>query len=531
MLPGNNDLSPQQPPHSTPLSPSPLTSTLTLPCPPPNSSCNTYRHMRVPDALKLCPDIKLVHVETVGSNTTTITEEHQNQETFDRLTQKACLERYRAASYEILALLHKIMPNTTIEKASIDEFYMDVTADIEELVRQQAESGGMWGSIVVGHHHNTNDIVNSESGVRLGCAARIACQLRGAILDELGFTSSAGIAGNKLLAKIGSAMHKPNQQTVIPPGSIQSMMEEIPLKKIGGFGGKVGALLEEKLGCTTAGQVQRLPRSILATHFSPDTVAFIEAAVRGVSTDPVVEKERPKSMLAAKSFDSTSSLQQLKQWIDILSTELAARMTTDAKVYNRRPKTFTLYYRAAGSSKERTRSRPMPRWASNYNGVTTEQLSAVAWEVFEKSCLQDALPCTRLAIAGSDFQDLPSHKGITRFFATRSTADDEEEKGNEGEVVVEEEKEREEKQEQEQPQVDTKNYKEHENDDNLLNEYDVAEQKRIFKELELLNQLKRSKDVATSHGSDVASGSTKQQQQQQHNKKAKTDIASFFTKK
>jgi nucleotidyltransferase/DNA polymerase involved in DNA repair len=493
--------------------------------------------MRVPDALKVCPDIKLVHVETVGSNTTIITEEHQNQEKFDRLTQKACLERYRAASYEILALLHKIMPNTTIEKASIDEFYMDVTADIQELVQQQAESGCMWGSIVVGQHHNTNNIVNSESGVRLGCAACIACQLRGAILEELGFTSSAGIAGNKLLAKIGSAMHKPNQQTVIPPGSIQSMMEELPLKKIGGFGGKVGALLEEKLGCTTAGQVQRLPRSILATHFSPDTVAFIEAAVRGVSTAPVVEKERPKSMLAAKSFNSTSSLQQLKQWIGILSTELAARMTTDEKVYNRRPKTFTLYYRTAGSSKEKTRSRPMPRWASNNKtgdgktttsnniGVTMEQLAAVAWEVFEKNCPQDALPCTRLAIAGSDFQDLPSHKGITRFFATRSTAYHEEEKGKEEVGVVEEEKEEVEKQ---QPQVDTHNNKEHDDDDNLLNQYDVAEQKRIFKEQELLNQLKRSKDMAMSHGSGGASGST---EQQLHNKKAKTDIALFFTKK
>ncbi len=31
-----------------------------------------------------------------------------------------------------------------------------------------------------------------------------------------GFTCSAGIAGNKLLAKIASAMNKPNQQTLVP---------------------------------------------------------------------------------------------------------------------------------------------------------------------------------------------------------------------------------------------------------------------------------------------------------------------------
>ena len=31
------------------------------------------------------------------------------------------------------------------------------------------------------------------------------------------FTCSAGVACNKLLAKVASAMNKPNQQTVVPP--------------------------------------------------------------------------------------------------------------------------------------------------------------------------------------------------------------------------------------------------------------------------------------------------------------------------
>ena len=40
-----------------------------------------------------------------------------------------------------------------------------------------------------------------------------------------GYTSSAGIAANKLLAKIGSALNKPNLQTVIPPRSALAVLQ------------------------------------------------------------------------------------------------------------------------------------------------------------------------------------------------------------------------------------------------------------------------------------------------------------------
>ena len=43
-----------------------------------------------------------------------------------------------------------------------------------------------------------------------------------------GFTSSAGVSTNKLLSKVGSAMNKPNQQTVIPPRSVSLVMQVGP---------------------------------------------------------------------------------------------------------------------------------------------------------------------------------------------------------------------------------------------------------------------------------------------------------------
>ena len=57
------------------------------------------------------------------------------------------------------------------------------------------------------------------------------------------------------------------------------------------------------------------------------------------------EKERPKSMLAAKSFEPTSDMAEVERWVGILAEELADRMVADNKQFNRRPRSLHLQYR------------------------------------------------------------------------------------------------------------------------------------------------------------------------------------------
>jgi len=42
-------------------------------------------------------------------------------------------------------------------------------------------------------------------------------EIRSQIFKELGYTCSAGISVNKMLAKISTSMNKPNNQTIILP--------------------------------------------------------------------------------------------------------------------------------------------------------------------------------------------------------------------------------------------------------------------------------------------------------------------------
>ena len=60
-------------------------------------------------------------------------------------------------------------------------------------------------------------------------------------------------------------------------------------------------------------------------------------------------KERPKSMLAAKSFEATSDMAAVERWVTILAEELAERMLADNKLFNRRPKSLHLHYRLTSS--------------------------------------------------------------------------------------------------------------------------------------------------------------------------------------
>lgn len=65
---------------------------------------------------------------------------------------------------------------------------------------------------------------------------------------------SAGVACNKLLAKVAAGLNKPDQQTIVPPRAAAALLADMPLGKIRNFGGKLGSELHS-MGCTTPGHV------------------------------------------------------------------------------------------------------------------------------------------------------------------------------------------------------------------------------------------------------------------------------------
>jgi nucleotidyltransferase/DNA polymerase involved in DNA repair len=227
----------------------------------------------------------LIHVEVLDDNGNVI----ENLDTkiapgapiaFLQGRYKASLRPYRSASIQIFQCISSFIHADKIEKASVDEAFLDFTELVDaciksktlvdvrgqpidlsfisdsldeisrsefqrscvDLVNDQFADGKRSSWFILG---DTTLDASKFSEVRFAIAAILTAALRHRIFMQLGYTCSAGIASNKLLSKLLSSKHKPNKQTLVLSKDVGSLIASTPLKKIRSFGGKLGKALKQ----------------------------------------------------------------------------------------------------------------------------------------------------------------------------------------------------------------------------------------------------------------------------------------------
>jgi len=151
--------------------------------------------------------------------------------------------------------------------------------------------------------------------------AAVAFEIRERIAEQTGLTASAGIASNKLVAKIASDMNKPNGQCVVPPGNVAAFMESLPVRKLWGIGGVSSEKLEKR-GIHTCGELQRLSRVDLHGLFGRFGLDLYELC-RGIDERPV-EPHRPRKSLSTEQtyFENLTTLPECERRLAILHSDL-----------------------------------------------------------------------------------------------------------------------------------------------------------------------------------------------------------------
>lgn len=76
---------------------------------------------------------------------------------------------------------------------------------------------------------------------------------------------------SQILAKLACGLHKPNQQTILPPSSVSNLFKTIPIKKVKNLGGKLGNRVKKEFKCEFMSELAVIPLTDLKTKFDDKT--------------------------------------------------------------------------------------------------------------------------------------------------------------------------------------------------------------------------------------------------------------------
>jgi DNA polymerase-4 len=201
----------------------------------------------------------------------------------------ARFDAYRDTSRRFKAVVAQIA--STIEDRGIDEIYIDLT----ELA---------------------------------DATLPLAQRIKAAVFAATGLTCSVGVAANKLLAKIGSDLQKPDGITVLSPEDLAVRIWPLHVKKINGIGAKTAAHLE-KLGIHHIGELAKTPVDTLTQDFGPRAGVWLHRAANGMDDSPVVTWRAPKSFSRETTFERDLHVRRDRAELSAQLAALCARLAED----------------------------------------------------------------------------------------------------------------------------------------------------------------------------------------------------------
>jgi DNA polymerase IV len=168
-------------------------------------------------------------------------------------------EAYVAASKAVFAIFRDTTP--LVEGISIDEAFLDVSG----LARVS------------------------------GSAAEIAVRLRRAVRDDVGLAITVGVAPTKFLAKVASAVAKPDGLLVVPPGGELDFLHPLPVERLWGVGTVTAAKLHDR-GVFFVGDVADLEANALVAMLGRASGLHLHALAHNRDPRPVRVGERHRSI-------------------------------------------------------------------------------------------------------------------------------------------------------------------------------------------------------------------------------------------
>ncbi|KAI0447224.1 impB/mucB/samB family protein [Xylaria telfairii] len=393
------------------------------------------RHCTVTEAKKLCPNLIAQHVATWKEGEETWA---YHQDAASHIgTHKVSLDPYRLQSRMILALIKQCLPANMrkVEKASIDEVFIDLSAQVHSILLQRfAELTGPppyddpteklplppitaldWQVDVLVDLDDAETEVDDPDwdDVAILIGSEIVRDIRAEIRRTLHYTCSAGIASNKMLSKLGSGHKKPNQQTVIRNRAVQRFLSDMKFTKIRNLGGKLGDQTKSAFNTESIKEMLHVSVEQLKLKLGDETGLWFYDTIRGIDSSEVTSRTQIKSMLSAKSFQpSITSMEQAVRWLRIFAADIFSRLIEEGVLeHKRRPKTVQLHHRTAGQT--RSRSSVIPQGKPLQEIILFDLAKHMMTQIVSEGRVW---PCANLSLSVGGFEDgITGNMGISNF--------------------------------------------------------------------------------------------------------------------
>ena len=232
--------------------------------------------------------------------------------------------KYTETAARIFSILKEYTP--LVEVASIDEAYLDIT----------------------------------QSLLLFQSPLLIAQSIKDQIREKEQLTCSIGVAPNKLLAKLGSGLKKPDGFVAIRKEEVEEVLRDLPVSKLNGIGPKLTEELNS-IGIFTCGQLGKFPVSVLSKRFGVIGERLHEMGL-GLDDSPVIpfdEEEDAKSISHSVTLEEdTSDPNRVRKVLLQLSEKVSRRMRREG-FYGKRLVLTVRYSDFFTFSKQKTFSKLM----------------------------------------------------------------------------------------------------------------------------------------------------------------------------
>jgi DNA polymerase-4 len=190
----------------------------------------------------------------------------------------------------------------------------------------------------------------------VGCPSLIAARLKRRVLEEVGLPITVGVARTKFLAKVASAVGKPDGLLVVPTDRELEFLHPLPVERLWGVGHVTAAKLHGR-GIRTVRQVAELSESALTAMLGRAAGRHLHALAHNVDPRPVRVGRRRGSVGSQRALGRR---RRSPEELDAILVGLVDRIARRLRKGRRAGRTVVLRLRFDDFSRA-TRSHTLPR--------------------------------------------------------------------------------------------------------------------------------------------------------------------------